>query len=87
MASVSDIVGELESTRGQLEAAKQKTEDATTRTEEMINQTEGMELTAAAEALRALHAMVADFAEKIDNLNGDLDGLLASAQAIGEAGS
>jgi hypothetical protein len=87
MASVSDIVGELEAIKGQLEAAKQKADDATSKTEEMISQTDGMELTAAAEALRALHAMIADFAEKFDNLNGDLDGLLTSAQAIGEAGS
>jgi hypothetical protein len=87
MASVSDIVGELEAVRSGLEAAKQKVEDAGSKAEEMITHTEGMELTAAAEALRALHSMLADFTEKVDNLNGELDGLLTAAGAIGEAGS
>jgi hypothetical protein len=65
MASISEIVGELESTKSQLEEAKTAADGAVQQTDEMITQSEGMDLEQTAESLRTLKTQVEAVAEQV----------------------
>jgi len=82
MASVSEIVNELESTKNQLEEAKTAVDGAGQQTDEMITQTEGMELEDAAEGLRMLKTQIDELGEQILTLTNGMDELIAAAEAI-----
>jgi hypothetical protein len=82
VASVSEIVGELESTRSQLEEAKTAADGAGQQTDEMITQTEGMELEDTAEGLRMLKTQIEAVAEQILTLVNGMDELIAAAEAV-----
>lgn len=82
MASVSEIINELESTKSQLEAAKTASDGAREQTAEMITQAEGMELEDTAESLRTLKASIESFGGQIVGLASGVDELVTAAEAI-----
>jgi hypothetical protein len=82
MTSISNIVGELESTKNQLEGAKTAADGAIQQTEEMITQTEGMELEDTAEGLRMLKTQIEALAEQVVTFTAGLDDLVSAAEAL-----
>jgi prefoldin subunit 5 len=82
MASISEIVSELESTKNQLEAAKTASDGAGEQTAEMITQAEGMELEDTAEGLRTLKTGIEQFGEQIIALASGVDELVSAAEAL-----
>ena len=87
MASVSDVVGELEAIKGQLEAAKGTVDSAIGKTEEMIGQATAMELTATVEGLQALHAQITEYGEQVAGLSGGVDPLIEATEALRDSSS
>jgi citrate lyase beta subunit len=82
MASISDIVGKLESTKEQLDAAKTEADGALQETQEMVTQAEGMELSDTAEGLIALHQQIEAYGEQIVALAAGLDDLVTATEAF-----
>ena len=82
MASVSEIVNELESTKSQLEQAKTANDGAGQQTDEMITQIEGMELDDAAEGLRTLKSQIEAMGEQIVALAAGVDELVSAAESL-----
>lgn len=87
MASVSDVVGELESAKGQLEAARATVDNAGAKTDEMIGQAQAMELVAAVEGMRELRGQIDALMEQVAAVSGGVDALITAADALREAGA
>ena len=86
MASVSDVVGELESARGQLDGVRGTMENAGARTDEMIGQAQAMELVGAVEGMRQLRGQIDALMEQLSAVSGGFDALITSADGLREGG-
>jgi prefoldin subunit 5 len=87
MASITEIVGELENTKNELEEAKTAAEGAEHQTDEMITQSEGMDLEDKAESLRMLKTQIEAMSQQILTLTGELDEIISNAEAIRNSGT
>jgi hypothetical protein len=82
MASIGDLVSQLESARNEMDESKTSLGLAGQLAENLAVQAEGMDLEDVSVILRALHAQIGKAGERVAVLGDGVDGLIVTAESL-----